>query len=191
MDHTLFLLPISLGDVEAHPAAFYRQDTLALPRIAMTPHFRAIALDTLWFQVAGTNLHIECRTAFISRHRTNRSHEMLSARGVRFATGRGAGNWREGYYFTGGEPFLNRRNDSDLAATLQLAPRPVAENGMLLRKECSATARSERLNLDTPRQSQLVSRATTPSRNDAIRWAGVWDLRMIRPCQSRGGWNIR
>ena len=42
------------------------------------PEAPLFALDTLWFQVAGTLCNIQCAHCFISSSPTNRSHEMLS-----------------------------------------------------------------------------------------------------------------
>src|SRR2546429_553806 len=42
------------------------------------PHVPMRALDTLWFQVAGTLCNIECTHCFVSSSPTNRSHGMLA-----------------------------------------------------------------------------------------------------------------
>src|SRR5207237_1923573 len=44
----------------------------------MVPHVPMRALDTLWFQVAGTICNITCTHCFISCSPKNHSHEMLS-----------------------------------------------------------------------------------------------------------------
>src|SRR5207253_10099508 len=96
------------------------------------PHVPLLALDTLWFQVAGTICNIECTHCFISCSPKNHAHEMLSLAEVeeRLAEARELGV-RE-YYFTGGEPFLNREMLDILAATLKQGPATVLTNGMLL-----------------------------------------------------------
>jgi AdoMet-dependent heme synthase len=45
---------------------------------APTPAVPMLALDTLWFQVAGTICNIECTHCFISCSPKNHSHEMMS-----------------------------------------------------------------------------------------------------------------
>src|ERR1700752_1118448 len=99
------------------------------------PHVPMRALDTLWFQVAGTLCNIECTHCFISSSPTNRSHAMMSLPEIeeRLAEARELGV-RE-YYFTGGEPFMNREMIPILAATLKQGPATVLTNGMLLRPE--------------------------------------------------------
>ena len=69
---------------------------------ALTPAVPMLALDTLWFQVAGTICNIECTHCFISCSPRNHSHEMMSLADVqaRLEEARELGV-RE-YYFTGG-----------------------------------------------------------------------------------------
>jgi len=99
------------------------------------PDVHLRALDTLWFQVAGTLCNIECTHCFISSSPRNHSHEMLSLADVerRLAEARELGV-RE-YYFTGGEPFMNRDMIPILEATLKQGPATVLTNGMLLRAD--------------------------------------------------------
>ena len=46
--------------------------------MSSAPLSRLVALDTLWFQVAGTLCNLQCTHCFISSSPTNRSHEMMS-----------------------------------------------------------------------------------------------------------------
>src|ERR1700694_2037963 len=78
------------------------------PSPTMTPHVPMRALDTLWFQVAGTLCNIECTHCFISSSPTNRSHEMLSLETVKRHLRDAEALGVKEYYFTGGEPFMNR-----------------------------------------------------------------------------------
>src|SRR3954470_2325441 len=100
------------------------------------------ALDTLWFQVAGTLCNIECTHCFISSSPKNRSHGMLTVADVarRLDEARPLGV-RE-YYFTGGEPFMNRDMLAILELTLKEGPATVLTNGMLLRAEVCARLRA-------------------------------------------------
>jgi AdoMet-dependent heme synthase len=145
----------------------------------MTPHVPMLSLDTLWFQVAGTICNITCTHCFISCSPSNHSHEMLSLADVepRLEEARKLGV-RE-YYFTGGEPFLNREMVPILAATLRQGPATVLTNGMLLRKEICRQlldlADGSEYSLDIRVSLDGFDRAT----HDAIRGAGVWDRVMI------------
>jgi AdoMet-dependent heme synthase len=143
------------------------------------PFVPMLALDTLWFQVAGTVCNIACTHCFISCSPTNHSHEMLSLADVeqRLAEARHLGV--KEYYFTGGEPFMNRDMIPILRATLRQGPATVLTNGMLLRKE---VCRQLRLLFDESEYS-LDIRVSLDGfdrhSHDAIRGAGVWDRVMI------------
>ena len=143
------------------------------------PHVPMRALDTLWFQVAGTLCNIECTHCFISSSPTNRSHGMLSLADVeaRLREARELGV-RE-YYFTGGEPFMNREMIPILAATLKQGPATVLTNGMLLRKSICRELRelidASEYSLDLRVSLDGFDRES----HDAIRGAGVWERAMI------------
>jgi molybdenum cofactor biosynthesis enzyme MoaA len=145
----------------------------------MTPNVPMLALDTLWFQVAGTICNITCTHCFISCSPSNHAHEMLSLSDVevRLAEARALGV-RE-YYFTGGEPFLNRDMIPILAATLRQGPATVLTNGMLLREEICGRLRE----LGDASEYSLDIRVSLDgfdaAAHDAIRGAGVWDRVMI------------
>jgi len=139
------------------------------------PHVPMRALDTLWFQVAGTLCNIECTHCFISSSPSNRSHSMLSLAEVesRLAEARELGV-RE-YYFTGGEPFMNREMIPILAATLKQGPATVLTNGMLLTPRICEQLRElidrSEYSLDLRVSLDGFDRET----HDAIRGAGSWD----------------
>jgi len=138
-----------------------------------------LAMDTLWFQVAGTVCNIACTHCFISCSPANHSHEMMSLADVerRLAEARDLGV--KEYYFTGGEPFLNRDMIPILQATLKQGPASVLTNGMLLRKqvcqELRALADESEYSLDIRVSLDGFDRES----HDAIRGAGVWDRVMI------------
>jgi AdoMet-dependent heme synthase len=139
------------------------------------PHVPLIALDTLWLQVAGTLCNIECTHCFISSSPHNRSHEMMSLADVQhwLAEARDLGV-RE-YYFTGGEPFMNREILPILEATLRQGPATVLTNGMLLRSETCASLRAL---LDASEYSldiRVSLDGFDAASHDAIRGAGVWE----------------
>jgi len=143
------------------------------------PHVPLLALDTLWFQVAGTLCNIECTHCFISSSPRNHSHEMMSLADVetRLAEARQLGV-RE-YYFTGGEPFMNREMLAILEATLRQGPATVLTNGMLLRPELCEKLRelfdASEYSLDLRVSLDGFDRET----HDAIRGQGVWDRVMV------------
>jgi molybdenum cofactor biosynthesis enzyme MoaA len=137
------------------------------------------ALDTLWFQVAGTICNIECTHCFISCSPKNHSHEMLSLAEVerRLAEARELGV-RE-YYFTGGEPFMNRDMLPILEATLKQGPATVLTNGMLLRAEVCRKLRELFDGSDYSLDIRVSLDGFDRESHDAIRGEGVWDRVMI------------
>jgi len=83
------------------------------------------------------------------------------------------------YYFTGGEPFMNRDMLPILEATLRQGPATVLTNGMLLRPE---TCRRLRELLDASEYSldiRVSLDGFDAASHDAIRGAGVWDKVLI------------
>ncbi len=139
------------------------------------PHVPMLSLDTIWFQVAGTLCNIACTHCFISCSPTNHAHEMMTFDEIvpRLEEAKRLGV-RE-YYFTGGEPFMNRDMLRILEATLRQGPATVLTNGMLLRKETCRVLRElidgSEYSLDLRVSLDGFDRET----HDAIRGAGVWD----------------
>ena len=145
----------------------------------MTPSVPMLALDTLWFQVAGTICNIACTHCFISCSPKNHAHEMLALADVesRLAEARELGV-RE-YYFTGGEPFMNRDMLAILEATLKQGPATVLTNGMLLRPEVCRKLRELFDASDYSLDIRVSLDGFDRESHDAIRGAGVWDRVMI------------
>jgi AdoMet-dependent heme synthase len=115
---------------EAFPAT-----TSAYPAVPL------FALDTLWFQVAGTLCNIQCAHCFVSSSPSNRSHEMLSLETVKRHLRDAEALGVKEYYFTGGEPFLNREIFEILEAALVFGPASVLTNGLLITTEAAARLR--------------------------------------------------
>jgi MoaA/NifB/PqqE/SkfB family radical SAM enzyme len=92
-------------------------------------------LDDLWFQVAGTVCNLTCRHCFISCSPHNHSFGFLTLAEVERRLEESVALGVKEYYFTGGEPFLNR----DMVAILELAlrhgPATVLTNGTVFEDE--------------------------------------------------------
>ncbi len=133
------------------------------------------SLDTLWFQVGGTLCNLTCSHCFISCSPTNRTHEILSLETVLSYLDEAVNLGVKEYYFTGGEPFINREMEDILAATLKVGPATVLTNGLLL-----DPARCQRL-ADMAKGSEysLDLRVSidgyTAEANDAIRGEGTFE----------------
>ena len=143
------------------------------------PHVPLLTLDTLWFQVAGTICNIACTHCFISCSPKNHSHEMLTLADVenRLAEAKALGV--RDYYFTGGEPFMNRDLLTMLEATLRQGPATVLTNGMLLRKEVCGRLREMADRSDYSLDIRVSLDGFDRETHDAIRGQGVWDRVMI------------
>jgi AdoMet-dependent heme synthase len=145
----------------------------------MNPSVPLFALDTLWFQVAGTICNIECTHCFISCSPRNHSHEMMRLADVQQRLDEARPLGVREYYFTGGEPFMNRDMVAILAATLKQGPATVLTNGMLLRPELCRQLRA----LFDASEYSLDLRVSLDGfdaeSHDAIRGKGVWDRVMI------------
>jgi AdoMet-dependent heme synthase len=139
------------------------------------PEVPMLALDTLWFQVAGTICNIECTHCFISCSPTNHSHEMLTLADVvvRLAEARRLGV--RDYYFTGGEPFMNRDMIAILTATLKQGPATVLTNGMLLRPELCRRLRDLFEGSEYSLDLRVSLDGFDAESHDAIRGKGVWN----------------
>jgi molybdenum cofactor biosynthesis enzyme MoaA len=145
---------------------------VVLPRYPSSP---LLALDTLWFQVAGTLCNIQCRHCFISSSPTNRAHEMMSLELVRrYLTEAAALGVRE-YYFTGGEPFLNRELLEMLEATLRQGPATVLTNGLLVREDTARRLRALAEGSEYSLDLRVSIDGWDAASNDPIRGAGTFD----------------
>lgn len=146
--------------------------------MTVAPSVPLVALDTLWFQVAGTICNIECTHCFISCSPRNRSHEMMTLAEVerRLAEARELGV-RE-YYFTGGEPFMNREIIPILEATLRQGPATVLTNGMLLRPEICRRLKALFDGSDHSLDIRVSLDGFDAASHDAIRGRGVWERAM-------------
>lgn len=93
------------------------------------------ALDELWFQVAGTRCNLECAHCFISCSPHNDKFGYLSFETVEEKLKESVRWGVREYYFTGGEPFLNREMVAILKRTLDFGPATVLTNATVLKTE--------------------------------------------------------
>lgn len=133
------------------------------------------SLDTLWFQVGGTLCNLTCTHCFISCSPTNHTHEILSLETVRSYLKEAVKLGVKEYYFTGGEPFINRDIEAILAETLQVGPATVLTNGLRLDPErcgrLAALAERSEYSLDL----RISIDGYTAETNDPIRGEGTFE----------------
>ncbi|HEY6065645.1 MAG TPA: radical SAM protein [Thermoanaerobaculia bacterium] len=139
------------------------------------PSAPLVALDTLWFQVAGTLCNIACTHCFISSSPTNRSHGMLSQADVRRRLVEAEALGVREYYFTGGEPFLNPEIFPILEETLVRGPVTVLTNGLLLNRDRCRRLKSLFEESEYSLDLRVSIDGYTAEANDPIRGSGTFD----------------
>lgn len=90
------------------------------------------SLDALWFQVGGTICNLWCTHCFISCSPQNHKFGFMERPAVRAYLEESKKFGVKEYYFTGGEPFMNKELLGILEDTLELGPATVLTNGILI-----------------------------------------------------------
>lgn len=151
--------------------------TLAQAEVAPArpaPTVPLTALDQLWFQVSGTVCNLRCAHCFISCAPDNHSFWFMDRAQVQEHLAESVALGVKEYYFTGGEPFMNRDMTAILEDTLALGPATVLTNGTLLpprvvdRLAALAAASTYSLEL------RVSLDGVTEESNDAIRGDGAF-----------------
>ena len=131
-------------------------------------------LDELWFQVSGTLCNLTCNHCFISCSPTNKNFGFLSLATIQASLEQSVKLGVKGYYFTGGEPFLNPEMTAILITTLKYGPATVLTNATVLKPEwidaLVAASRSSRYSLEF----RVSIDGFDPATNDPIRGAGTF-----------------
>ena len=151
------------------------QDGTSARAAADAPEVLLRALDQLWFQVAGTICNLRCRHCFISCSPENHSFWFMSRDEVGAALEESAALGVKEYYFTGGEPFMNREMIGILEDTLRLGPATVLTNATIMPQrtvdELRRLSRASRYTLEL----RVSIDGVTAEMNDAIRGEGSFD----------------
>jgi len=108
---------------------------LISPGVSNCPTIELRSLDELWFQVAGTVCNLTCHHCFISCSPHNHNFGFMSFAEVEAALLDSTDFGVREYYFTGGEPFLNKDLCRMLIRTLDFGPVTVLTNGTVLKAE--------------------------------------------------------
>lgn len=146
---------------------------LPLPILdAAAPEVVPSHLDHLWFQVGGTLCNLTCRHCFISCSPHNRHFGFLDLETVSRFLEESVNLGVKEYYFTGGEPFLNRDMVAILEETLAYGPATVLTNGTVFKDEwLTRLARAEAESLYSL-EFRVSIDGFTAERNDPIRGDG-------------------
>jgi molybdenum cofactor biosynthesis enzyme MoaA len=135
-------------------------------------------LDVLWFQVAGTLCNLTCTHCFISCTPHNHAFEMLSLDAVEQSLAESVAWGVKEYYFTGGEPFLNRELVPMLERTLDYGPASVLTNATVLRPEWLDRLRAADERSRYSLEFRVSIDGPTPETNDPIRGTGAFERAM-------------
>jgi SAM-dependent methyltransferase len=138
------------------------------------PHVPMLGLKTLWFQVAGTICNLRCSHCFISCSPENDSHTMMTRSQVQRYLAEARELGVEEFYFTGGEPLLNRELPGILVDALHIGPATVLTNGMLITASIARVMREIQDASPHPLEFRVSLDGSTAEQNDAIRGKGVF-----------------
>ena len=140
-----------------------------------TPQIELRSLDELWFQVAGTVCNLTCHHCFISCSPQNDSFEFLTFEQVETALLESVEHGVREYYFTGGEPFLNKELVRMLKRTLQFGPATVLTNGTVLKQAWLQELREAEESSGFSLEFRVSIDGPTPEINDPVRGDGTFD----------------
>jgi MoaA/NifB/PqqE/SkfB family radical SAM enzyme len=145
-------------------------------------------LDDLWFQVGGTLCNLECRHCFISCSPHNHTFGFLDLETVRRVLEESARLGVKEYYFTGGEPFLNRDMAAILELTLTYGPATVLTNGTVFKEEWLQRLATAEAASPYSLEFRVSIDGFTAADNDPIRGPGTFDraLRGVRQLVAHG-----
>ena len=132
-------------------------------------------LDDLWFQVGGTLCNLTCRHCFIRCSPHNHNFGFLDLETVRRSLDESVALGVKEYYFTGGEPFLNRDMVPILELTLQYGPATVLTNGTVFRDDWLARLRTADAASPYSLEFRVSIDGYTPAENDAVRGEGTFE----------------
>ncbi|MCH7989359.1 MAG: radical SAM protein [Planctomycetes bacterium] len=139
------------------------------------PKVELNSLDELWFQVSGTLCNLECTHCFISCSPHNDTFGYLSLETIERMLEESVDWGVKEYYFTGGEPFLNREILPILERTLQFGPATVLTNGTVLKPDWVRRLRTAEENSIYSLEFRVSIDGPTPEMNDPIRGLNTFE----------------
>ncbi|MBI2806817.1 MAG: radical SAM protein [Planctomycetes bacterium] len=132
-------------------------------------------LDDLWFQVAGTWCNLTCQHCFISCSPHNRNFGFLDLATVERYLHESVALGVKEYYFTGGEPFLNRDMTAILERTLDFGPATVLTNGTVLQSAWLERLRTAESKSPYCLEFRVSMDGFTAKENDPVRGDGTFE----------------
>lgn len=142
------------------------------------PEIELSHLDDLWFQVGGTRCNLSCHHCFISCHPKNNNFGFLTLEDIRRRLAESVTLGVKEYYFTGGEPFLNREMVAILIETLNYGPATVLTNGTVLKDSWISELAKAESNSQFSLEFRVSIDGFSPEINDPIRGEGTFSRAM-------------
>lgn len=139
------------------------------------PEVPLTALDTVWFQLAGTVCNIACRHCFITCGPKEDRVPMMASEQVLAYLDEAAWLGAREYYFTGGEPMMHPDFFALCAAALERGPLTVLTNGILIDRDAAVRARAL---FDRARYSfdlRVSLDGMSADENDPVRGRGTFE----------------
>jgi len=140
----------------------------------LPPQVELSHLDHLWFQVSGTLCNLTCQHCFISCSPKNDSFGYLTLEQVEQRLAESVPLGVKEYYFTGGEPFLNRDMVPILVATLRYGPATVLTNATVMKEEWLESLRAAEQASRYSLEFRVSIDGFSPETNDPIRGEGTF-----------------
>jgi len=148
------------------------------PEIENVPSAPLHALDSLWFQVGGTICNLWCSHCFISCSPKNHNFGFMPRATVKRYLDESKGIGVKEYYFTGGEPFMNRDMLDILQDTLAIGPATVLTNGILIVERVAQQLKNIAEGSIFSLELRVSIDGFTATENDKIRGKGSFDRAM-------------
>jgi len=145
------------------------------PEAALAPRVPLESLDELWFQVSGTVCNLRCSHCFISCAPDNHSFWFMSREQIRSALEESRGLGVKEYYFTGGEPLMNRDMEGILEDVLEIGPATVLTNATLIDRARASALAGLAATSPYTLEMRVSLDGVTPEMNDPIRGEGTFD----------------
>ena len=152
------------------------------------PSVHLAHLDDLWFQVAGTVCNLTCHHCFISCSPHNHTFGFLDLETVRQTLEESTKLGVKEYYFTGGEPFLNKDMVPILELTLRYGPATVLTNGTVFKDEWLDRLRRAEQEAAYSLEFRVSIDGCSAETNDPVRGEGTFDraLKGVRQLVAHG-----
>ena len=166
---------MSLASLKAHDSTL---EIIAAETPKYKPKFDDIpsaplhSLDTLWFQVGGTICNLWCTHCFISCSPKNHKFGFMPREEVMKHLEESKEIGVKEYYFTGGEPFMNRDMLGILEDTLAIGPATVLTNGILIPERVAIRLKEIAENSIYSLEIRVSIDGFTEETNDKIRGEG-------------------